>query len=367
MRASHPTALRAVALGLSTSLLAVPARAEDPADAGAPEVTCIEHVPEGATRPQVVEAFPARGKSGYAAELKLVITHGRGETVLPGGFRFQSSSEEARALQKAGFTIPDAAGGVAPSIKVEQADAGKSRTTLTIPVVPLPDKPGRNALTLPPLPIAVGRANNEFINLCTARHAIVVEDPIANELDPKVKPNPPPRPQREDWPAARYAAIAVPIAIVLMVLGAWLYRMFQRRPKVEPEKPKIPPWVLALRELDEIRHSDLLADGKTGDYFDRVSDAVRRYLGGRYGFEATEQGYNGLETTTGEMLELLRRVRPPVTELPRIQEFLDECDLVKFANLEPTREMCLTALTRGEVIVQRTIPAMTPATVEAAS
>jgi hypothetical protein len=359
--------MRRAAIGVALLLAALPAHADEPADAGAPEVTCIEHVPEGATRPLVTEAFPARGKSGYAAELQLVITHGRGETVLPGGFRFQATSEEGRALAKAGFTIPDPAGGVATSLKVEQVDAGKSRTTLTIPIVPLPDKPGRNALTLPPLPIAVGRANNEFINLCTARHPILVEDPIANELDPKVKPNPPPRPQREDWPAARYAAIAVPIALALMAAGAWIYRMVQRRPKIVPEKPKIPPWVLALKELEEIRQSDLLADGQTGEYFDRVSDAVRRYLGGRYGFEATEQGYNGLETTTAEMLELLRRVRPAVTELPRISEFLDECDLVKFAKLEPTREMCLTALTRGEVIVQRTIPVMTPASVEASA
>lgn len=354
--------------------VAAPARADEP-DAGASDAgaagdagaestvaTCVEHVPEGASKPVIKEDLPARGTSGYAAELRVQITHGKGETVLPEGFRFQSNSDAAKALEKAGFTIPDPAGGAAPKLVVEPADAGKARTTLTIPVVPLPEKPGRNVLTLPPLPIAIARANNEHITLCTLPHPITVEDPIANVLDPKVKPNPPARPQREDWPLARNLAIGIPIGIALAIFALWLWRMYQRRPKVEPEKPKIPPWVTALSELDELRQSDLLETGRTGEYFDRVSDCVRKYLGARYGFETTEQGYNGLETTTAEMLELLRRVRPPVTELYGIKQFLDECDLVKFARLEPTREMCLQALERGETIVRKTIPVMKPAT-----
>jgi len=338
------------------------ARANEP-DAGADSTvaTCVEHVPAGATRPKMVEELAARGFSGYAAKLELSITHGKGETVLPEGFRFQSSSDAARGLEKARFTIPDASGGVAPTIEVVPGEGGKSVTTLTIAVVPLPEKAGRNVMTLPPLPIAIGRASNEFITLCTKRHTITVEDPIANELDPKVKPNPPARPQREDWPLARNLAIGIPLGIALAVFGFWLWRLYQRRPRIEPEAPKIAPWILALRALEELRRSDLLETGRTGEYFDRVSDCIRKYLGGRYGFETTEQGYNGLETTTAEMLELLRRVRPPIMELARIKNFLDDCDLVKFARLEPTRELCVEALERGELIVQKTIPVMTPA------
>ncbi len=87
-----------------------------------------------------------------------------------------------------------------------------------------------------------------------------------------------------------------------------------------------------------------------------MSDIIRRYLGARYGFDTLPEGYNGLETTTGEMLELLQRVRPPIAEMARIKEFLDECDLVKFARLSPDNAQCLEALARGEAIVRRTIP-----------
>jgi hypothetical protein len=115
--------------------------------------------------------------------------------------------------------------------------------------------------------------------------------------------------------------------------------------------------VTALQELDRIRRSSLLEDGKRGEHFDQVSVAVRRYLGARYGFETVAQS-GGLETTTHEMLELLERVRPPITEIAHIKEFLDDCDLVKFARFTPDSEHCQTALARGEIIVERTIPVM---------
>lgn len=354
---------RAAPFFVALLALSVPARADDPPDAGAgpsdagvPEVTCIEHVPEGASRPSMKEAFPQRAKSGYAVELRLVITHGKGETVLPEGLRVQASNEATKAFEKAGFVFPDPAGGVAPSMKVEPGQGGTSTTTVVIPIVPLPSKPGRNRMTLPSLPISVGRANNEFITVCTHRHDILVEDPIVNELDPEVKLNPPPRPQREDWPLARNLAAGLPIGAALALLAVWLLLWWRKRPRVVVEPPKPPPWVSALEELERIHKSSLLDDGKAGEYYDRVSDCVRRYLGGRYGFETLEQGYNGLETTTYEMLELLRRVEPPILELARIQAFLEDCDLVKFARVVPTQQTCLDALKAGVAIVRRTIP-----------
>jgi hypothetical protein len=47
--------------------------------------------------------FPPRGTSGYAATLHIVVSHGRGETVLPRGLELQSESDAARALKAAGF------------------------------------------------------------------------------------------------------------------------------------------------------------------------------------------------------------------------------------------------------------------------
>ncbi|XXY53025.1 hypothetical protein WME91_18020 [Sorangium sp. So ce269] len=330
--------------------LPAPAPAPGPTERGSGSVwaSCAEHVPPGATRPQIQETFPRNGFSGYAAHLEVTVAHGKGETVLPEGFKVQGDSDAARALEKAGFILPEADAGAGPTSTTTATDTGAT-TKLLIPFVPLPKEPGRTVLQLPPVPIAVSRASGELVTVCTRPHEIVVEDPIANERDPKVKPNPPPRPQREEWVLAKQLTVGILIGAALGALVAWLVRRWLRRPRVVVAPPPKLPWVAALEELEALRRSGLLSEGRTDEYFDRVSDCVRKYLGARYGFD-------GLETTSDEMRALLARVRPPVPVLPQIARFLADCDLVKFARLQPTETDCLEAIERGEVIVHRTTP-----------
>jgi hypothetical protein len=87
-----------------------------------------------------------------------------------------------------------------------------------------------------------------------------------------------------------------------------------------------------------------------GEFFDRVNDAVREYLGARFGFD-------GLESTTRETLAALRRVPNFVLPLPEVAAFLQECDLVKFADVTPSLEECERALVDAERVVRATMAA----------
>jgi hypothetical protein len=309
-------------LGLSALALATPALGEEPPKTW---TSCTEHLPKGAQRPELHAELPAKGTIGWASTLELSLKHGKGETVLPEGFRLQPSSDAAKALSESGFVLPDPRGGAAPALT---RDPSGESTRVSIPLLTLPKQPGRQLLRLPPLPVVVARANGEQLTLCTGALTITVEDPTASEPDPKVHPNPEGRPQREPWELARRLTWGILLGILLTLLGLWQLRRWRRRPRPEPlVKPKL-PWLAALEELEALRQSSLLAEGQTGLYFDRVSDCLRRYLGARYGFD-------GLESTSDEIRRLLGRVRPPVTELPAIVAFLGDCDLVKFARLVP--------------------------------
>jgi len=355
------TLARSTALVLGALLFGASARAQT-ADAGAPPATsappsvvdsknsesCVERIPSGKGRPHFTEKIPHRALSGHAVTLEVVLEHGKGETVLPTGFRLLSDSPEAKALEREGFALPDPEGAAGP--KLERTEQGERATTkVRISVVPLPAKPGRNELVLPPLPIAVSRASGELLTVCTASHTVLIEDPIANTPNPTPRGNPAARRQLEIWTAAKHVAIAVLIALVVGALGALIISRWLRRPKkLPPPPPPRPPWDVALEALHDIRHAGLTREGRFAEVFDRVSDVLRRYLGDRY-------GYDGLESTTREALVSLRRTTPKIDDLPGIEGFMRDADLVKFARLTPSEGECLDLLARAESIVTRTM------------
>jgi hypothetical protein len=334
---------------------APPASAGVPAPSGEAESspTCKETFPAGSTRPKMTERFPDRGKSGYALVLDVTVEHGKGESILPGGIVSESSSEASHALEASGFYLPDVKGPSAP--KLETKVAGDRATShLTIPLVALPNKPGRATLTLPPLPVAMARASGEVRTLCTIPHRVLLEDPIANTPAARPKGNPKPLRQLEEWVAAKYATFGALAALLLAALVAWLVSLWRRMPRpVPPPPPPRPPWDVALEELFDVRVAQLVEQGRFAEHFDRVSDAVRRYLGARYGFD-------GLETTTREAMSALRRVSPRIVVLSEVDAFLQNADLVKFAKLTPTEGECHAALGGAEAIVRRTMPAPEP-------
>ncbi|HEY3498160.1 MAG TPA: hypothetical protein VGK73_25855 [Polyangiaceae bacterium] len=361
MRARALLATLGVGLSLATKALPQAPGASAPAASGssapatpalAPGETCRERVPAGKDRPKLSEKVPARATRGHAFSLVLTLEHGKGETVLPGGLQLQGGDSSLKNLEREGLFVPDPDGGAGPLL--ERSEQGDRVTTrLEIPFLPLPPKPGRNQIVLPSLPVSIARASGDVLVLCTQRHELTVEDPIANTSNPMPKANPPPRPQREEWTALKQALAIGAGALVLGALVAWLAGKWLKRARpVPPPPPPRPPWEVALEELFDVRHAGLVAEGRLAEHFDRVSDTIRKYLGARFGFD-------GLESTTREALAVLRKVTPP-PPLEAIESFLRQADLVKFAKTAPSAEEGELALVRAENIVRDTLPQTLP-------
>lgn len=311
--------------------------------------TCVEHIPEGKARPSLTESFPTQGKSGHVSVLSVTIAHGQGERVLLGALEIESDSDAAKALKLAGFLLPNPKGPGKPRVTSKTTAEGVT-TTVRIPIVPLPEEPGRHQLLLPPLPVAMSRASGEVLTLCTQSHGITVEDPAANNPTAKPKENPKPLRQKELWVELRnlvYGASAGLLAAGLLFL---FYRWWSRRPKApKAPPPPRPPWEIALESLHDIRQARLLEQQRWQDHFDRVSDTLRDYLGRRFGFD-------GLESTTEEVLKALGQRRDAGPIILYVTDFLAETDLVKFANVMPTETQCRGLLERAEGMVRSSIP-----------
>lgn len=111
-----------------------------------------------------------------------------------------------------------------------------------------------------------------------------------------------------------------------------------------------------MEELHDLRQRQLIAQERFDEHYDDVCLILRRYLGNRYGIGEQLGDAGALESTTEEILSVLKRIVPPIPVMSSVESFLREADLVKFARATPDPEQCEAALAAVEQIVIRTVP-----------
>jgi hypothetical protein len=142
---------------------------------------------------------------------------------------------------------------------------------------------------------------------------------------------------------------ALGIALVLALLYAgWKY--WRKKRSEVPAVPIIPPHVRAKQKLQEA----LGLIGQPRPFCILVSDTVRLYLEERFDFHAPER------TTEEFLYELQGTNLLTPDQKTSLGEFLERCDLVKFARYEPgepeLRELHASALR----LVEETEPVALP-------
>jgi hypothetical protein len=191
------------------------------------------------------------------------------------------------------------------------------------------------------------RAAGDVVRMCTPEVRFRVHDPFGNTNNPAPRDVTSPEVVSEDAYRWRWLALALDLVFAVVVITLAVNAYVRSRPKpVIPPPPPRPAWIVAIEALDAIANSDLLSRGLTKEYYDAISDVVRRYLGGARGFDA-------LEMTTEEVLRRLRRTPVPGVAPAEIEHLLRECDLVKFARYVPTHEESDAILTAAYAIVRR--------------
>lgn len=130
-----------------------------------------------------------------------------------------------------------------------------------------------------------------------------------------------------DW---KPVAWKLPLLIVLMVIMIYLIVRYRdnkpiiRKVKVEP---KLPPHEMAMREIDRIKaeKSGQKADAK--GYYTELTDVLREYIHGRFGF-------NAMEKTSSEIIDYLKETKDK-EGIEDLKQLFMTADLVKFAKYAP--------------------------------
>ena len=130
-----------------------------------------------------------------------------------------------------------------------------------------------------------------------------------------------------------YSRLYYIIAIVfgvLVIVGAiilFLYRRKQKEIEFIPEP--LPAHQIAYNELERLRALDLISEGRIKEYYYRLSNIVRHYIESRFKLMAPER------TTEEFLAEMMVTNRLSEVHKELISNFLEHCDMVKFAAYGP--------------------------------
>ncbi len=120
------------------------------------------------------------------------------------------------------------------------------------------------------------------------------------------------------------------VVVLIVLLVMYLKRRRQKQPLFERrQKPELPPHVLAINKLEELRLAKVWQSGKLKQYHSELTDIIREYLDNRYHFDAPEM-------TSDEILEILRKEQVNKEILSKISGVFFLSDMVKFAKAQPT-------------------------------
>lgn len=140
---------------------------------------------------------------------------------------------------------------------------------------------------------------------------------------------------------------------VLIVLAGLIFLVFYllkrfKRKRLESASPRKLAHEVAYERLKSLKAKNLPAQGMTKTYYTELSDIVRHYIENRFNVRAPEM-------TTEEFLASLRYSGElSGAQKNLLKEFLNRCDMVKFAKYGPTQKEIDDSFNAAERFVDET-------------
>lgn len=141
---------------------------------------------------------------------------------------------------------------------------------------------------------------------------------------------------------------------VLGLLGilSFIFYYYKRKKKGKDilpgrKKPIRPAHIEAIEELEKLKNSNLLSEGRIKKFYIVISEIIRIYIERRY-FIYT------LEMTTTQICDGLYNTDAGSENIELTREFLELCDFVKFAKYIPSEDENKRSIEQAYEIVDRT-------------
>jgi len=147
-----------------------------------------------------------------------------------------------------------------------------------------------------------------------------------------------------------WVLLGLGIMLVVFVAFYIIRKIRKKEPIISlPQKPKIPPYEIALKELENLRVDKLWQTGKNKEFHSRLTDILRTYINEQFGIDA-------MEMITYDLIDSLKLTNVPAEEIKRLEKILTLADMVKFAKFQPLPDEHDGSLKSGVVFVENTKP-----------
>lgn len=146
--------------------------------------------------------------------------------------------------------------------------------------------------------------------------------------------------------------------IVVIAVSVFLFIRYRSKNGGVPyifktDQPKLPPYLIALNELERIKQEKMWMQGNEKAYYTKVTEVIRTYLEDQYMVSA-------MESTSDELLKLIKTSNLlDKSNTETLREILTQADLVKFAKYLPSPGENESILTKSVLFVTNTKPATT--------
>ncbi len=141
------------------------------------------------------------------------------------------------------------------------------------------------------------------------------------------------------------------IGIPILILIGFSVYYFTRKAKESGffagKEPKKPADELAYERLEKLKGMGLIEKGDVKQHYIILSEIIRKYMESRYGIMV-------LDMTTYELYQQLRMIGADKKHTGVIKDFLDECDMVKFAKYIPGEKTINENFEQAKTIVDIT-------------
>jgi len=208
-------------------------------------------------------------------------------------------------------------------------------------------------IEIPALPFVVMNAGGNVDTVYTDPLPLEVVSLLQDTTSTEVRPL---KPIIEVPPLWHRLALLALAGISLLCALIWLWHRYLKRRETHASvmgfgsAPRRPAHLVALEELDRIKALGLIEKGEIKQFHILISDAIRRYILDLIGIEAPDM-------TTWELCEALRPERIMGEEkTAEFQEFLEACDLVKFAKYKPPVVEINSVFNKAYQLIEMTRP-----------